>query len=191
MLHCCTLGCTGHLCFLSHCLLWISPGVMSQSAAPCCIDLTSTRLQLLASCHSRSQWYSLLSKLQTLLLPGIREWPSSHHHHDFSLVLSSYQDWIKDKILIHVPLLCVHNTTQWKFHKSCTHTVQPGARDVFSLCGGARHGRLQQRGKCTIVQLRDRDRSGEYTSTAAYTCTLAQLTKTSLCFPVYSSKWLK
>ena len=62
--------------------------VMSQSAAPCCIDLTSTRLQLLASCHSRSQWYSLLSKLQTLLRPGIREWPSSRHHHDSSLMLS-------------------------------------------------------------------------------------------------------
>ena len=37
--------------------------------------------------------------------------------------------------LDHVPLHCVHNTTQWKFHKSCTHTVQlPRARDVSSVC---------------------------------------------------------
>ena len=55
---CSTLCFTGHLCFLTHCLLWISRGwwlCLGPGAAPRCIDLTSTRLlQLLPYCHSQS-----------------------------------------------------------------------------------------------------------------------------------------
>ena len=147
---------------------------MSQSAAPCCIDLTRTKLQLLRSCHSRSQWYSLLTT------PETPDWSDARIQREAIFTSSWFytSNWLLNDLIetgsntrssFMFPSSVF--TTQWKFHKSCTHKAQlPGAGDVFSLCGG--HQALRCGivvGIWTLVHSRDRSVQQQYTCTEGST----------------------
>ena len=95
------------------------PAALIWPALGCCSCSPTVTLSLsdIHCCHSGQDWCCPNLESGHLLIIIIM-------FHSCWAQSWSYQDWIEDKILNHVPLLCVHNTAQWKFHKSCTHTVQ-------------------------------------------------------------------